>query len=236
MGDISQDTLAQLLGNLQGEERDLALARLIQDQENALMSAINVPQDAQPPLAHNLSDKELAVQLQIQEDQERERELVMLMREQQQQQQQQYNSELLQMQESVNPDNMTYEELTALGEVIGTVNKGLSQQQLNQLSCGRAGLGEFRGVGVKICSDKNNNNNKNQSDNNSSEECTVCRMEYESRQELIKLPCGHYYHSQCIRRWLESNKICPVCQKEVSVQQKRGSRSGGQSSSTHFHF
>eukprot|EP01024_Parvocaulis_polyphysoides_P018837 TRINITY_DN18399_c0_g1_i3.p1 TRINITY_DN18399_c0_g1~~TRINITY_DN18399_c0_g1_i3.p1 ORF type:complete len:231 (-),score=36.90 TRINITY_DN18399_c0_g1_i3:176-868(-) len=223
MGDMSQETLVQLLGNLQGEERDLALARLIQDQENALMSAINVPQDLQPPINHNLSDKELAQQLQIQEEQEHERELIMLMQEQQQQQQQQQLHQNEQF-DVVNPDNMTYEELSALGEVIGTVNKGLSPQQLSQLTSGKVGLGEFRNINSK-------NNNNNSQNEKSVEECTVCRMEYESRQEIIKLSCGHYYHSQCIRRWLENNKVCPVCQKEVCVSQKRGSRSGGQSSS-----
>eukprot|EP01025_Chloroclados_australasicus_P030072 TRINITY_DN3011_c0_g2_i5.p2 TRINITY_DN3011_c0_g2~~TRINITY_DN3011_c0_g2_i5.p2 ORF type:complete len:130 (+),score=16.39 TRINITY_DN3011_c0_g2_i5:107-496(+) len=117
---------------------------------------------------------------------------------------QQQQQELMHSQDQINPDNMSYEELSALGEVIGTVNKGLSPEILNRIPCGKVGLGEFRGI--------------------RDEECSVCRMEYESRQEIMKLPCGHYYHGQCIRKWLENNKVCPICLKEIGVEQMQGKR------------
>ena len=37
--------------------------------------------------------------------------------------------------------------------------------------------------------------------------CVVCRLEYEDGDKMLKLPCNHHYHFECIRRWLERNKV-----------------------------
>jgi len=48
--------------------------------------------------------------------------------------------------------------------------------------------------------------------NDSSEErCPVCMMEYEKGETLMTLPCGHYFHLDCITTWLTSSSVnCPV--------------------------
>ncbi|XP_061682604.1 E3 ubiquitin-protein ligase RNF115 isoform X1 [Syngnathoides biaculeatus] len=46
-------------------------------------------------------------------------------------------------------------------------------------------------------------------------ECTICREEYSLRESARKLPCLHYFHSECIVPWLELHDTCPVCRKSL---------------------
>lgn len=98
--------------------------------------------------------------------------------------------------QDVDPDNMLYEELVALGEVVGTESKGLEPDAISSLP-----LSKY----------------VQQSPSSSTcEQCVICRVEYEEEDTILTLPCKHRYHSDCIKDWLKINKICPVCSKEVS--------------------
>jgi len=37
--------------------------------------------------------------------------------------------------------------------------------------------------------------------------CVICQMSYRRGDQQIKLPCSHVYHSECITRWLNINKV-----------------------------
>lgn len=40
----------------------------------------------------------------------------------------------------------------------------------------------------------------------------VCRQEdYEAKDEVGKLRCGHRYHISCVKQWLLRKNCCPVC-------------------------
>lgn len=43
--------------------------------------------------------------------------------------------------------------------------------------------------------------------------CVVCREEL--RTNVKKLPCGHLFHSNCLRGWLEQTQECPTCRAPV---------------------
>ncbi|PWA84114.1 Zinc finger, RING/FYVE/PHD-type [Artemisia annua] len=45
--------------------------------------------------------------------------------------------------------------------------------------------------------------------------CVVCQTEFEKNQRLAVLKCKHYYHRNCIRRWLLHKNICPLCKSQV---------------------
>uniref|UniRef100_A0ACD5UEF0 Uncharacterized protein n=2 Tax=Avena sativa TaxID=4498 RepID=A0ACD5UEF0_AVESA len=98
--------------------------------------------------------------------------------------------------DSVDPDNMTYEELQQLGETIGTESKGLPEDMIALLKSST--------YKIRIFSRKEKH-----------DECVICCMAYKSRDKLTTLPCEHQYHQTCVAKWLKINKVCPVCNKEV---------------------
>eukprot|EP00127_Corallochytrium_limacisporum_P002215 Clim_evm3s109 gene=Clim_evmTU3s109 len=42
--------------------------------------------------------------------------------------------------------------------------------------------------------------------------CAICR---DNMQSAKKLPCGHMFHSSCLRSWLEHVSICPTCRHNL---------------------
>ena len=43
-------------------------------------------------------------------------------------------------------------------------------------------------------------------------ECEICLVDYEEGDELIRLPCLHLFHTNCVTPWLQKHRSCPVCQ------------------------
>jgi len=41
--------------------------------------------------------------------------------------------------------------------------------------------------------------------------CTVCLCEYEDQQKVRLMPCGHYFHTECVDEWLVAHHTCPMC-------------------------
>jgi hypothetical protein len=42
-------------------------------------------------------------------------------------------------------------------------------------------------------------------------QCSICLGEYEEGEELLKLPCNHIYHDECITSWTSNHVKCPLC-------------------------
>ncbi|XP_050381022.1 probable E3 ubiquitin-protein ligase ZFP1 isoform X2 [Argentina anserina] len=100
-------------------------------------------------------------------------------------------------------DNMSYEELLALGERIGHVNTGVSEDLIPKC------LTE-----TIYCS----------SDLNQEEAtCVICLEEYEDRDDVAALKtCGHDYHVTCIKKWLSMKNSCPICKGSALVDNTKG--------------
>ncbi|CAL5430173.1 unnamed protein product [Camellia sinensis] len=88
--------------------------------------------------------------------------------------------------EELDPDQLSYEELLALGEVVGTESRGLSSDTIASLPS----------MNYKTQSTQDGNNDS----------CVICRLDYEDGDTLTVLSCKHLYHSECINNWLRINK------------------------------
>jgi E3 ubiquitin-protein ligase BIG BROTHER-like protein len=118
------------------------------------------------------------------------------------------------------PDSMSYEELTALGEVVGTVSTGLTQAQIDSLPVVKY---------VEVCNchgGEQSLEKPHEKEGEEEEQCAVCRIEFEGEDEVTKLPCGHYYHPECVGQWLQQKKICPQCSREITFGGGSGSGDG----------
>lgn len=101
-------------------------------------------------------------------------------------------------------DELTYEELIALGEFIGQEKRGLSLNEISTClhACKRSPVDETKSGGI--------------------DRCVICQVEYEDGESIVALlPCEHLYHSECISNWLQVKKICPICSTEVSPPSKK---------------
>jgi hypothetical protein len=45
--------------------------------------------------------------------------------------------------------------------------------------------------------------------------CQVCQFPYEGDDELRELPCGHYFHRECVDSWLQTKSTCALCRKPI---------------------
>ncbi|KAJ7976979.1 RING/U-box superfamily protein [Quillaja saponaria] len=92
-------------------------------------------------------------------------------------------------------DNMGYEELLALGERIGHVSTGLSEDLI-----------------PKCLTETMYSQERSQEDGS----CVICLEDYKDMDDIGALKtCGHDYHVSCVRKWLSMKSICPICKASV---------------------
>ncbi|KAL1531442.1 RING-type E3 ubiquitin transferase [Salvia divinorum] len=99
----------------------------------------------------------------------------------------------------IDQDRTSYEQFQSVGDGVGHENKGLCKKVLSKLPTSKY---------------------KNRS-SNETEECVICSDEFKKGDKVITLPCKHFYHSECITKWLEIKKHCPLCQREVKPERGR---------------
>ena len=86
-----------------------------------------------------------------------------------------------------------YENLLRLDELYGTV-RNVSKSDIESLP-----TFEFRGAS-EATSDKT---------------CSICFDDYEPKAMVTALACSHKFHKSCIKKWLQQNRRCPLCQKDA---------------------
>ncbi|PPD97936.1 hypothetical protein GOBAR_DD05009 [Gossypium barbadense] len=104
--------------------------------------------------------------------------------------------------EEVDPDELSYEELLALAEVVGTESRGLSADSIASLPS-------------LIFKAGNSQTGTNDS-------CVICRVDYEDGDSLTALSCKHSYHPECINNWLKINKLVKPVQSTDYVRNING--------------
>ena len=45
--------------------------------------------------------------------------------------------------------------------------------------------------------------------------CAICQDVYSFRDQCVYLPCGHFYHDQCILEWFNRQSTCPCCRVTI---------------------
>ncbi|XP_076958747.1 uncharacterized protein LOC143634601 [Bidens hawaiensis] len=92
-------------------------------------------------------------------------------------------------------DSMSYEDLLNLGERIGSVSTGLSEDNMSKY------------LMEKVYS----------YENLEEVSCPICLEEYKDGDKIGRMgKCGHDYHVDCIKKWLLMKKLCPICKTECS--------------------
>ena len=54
---------------------------------------------------------------------------------------------------------------------------------------------------------------ENSNDQNS---CIICLSQFQVKDKVITLPCLHIFHSECIKKWLNSRDDCPICKHNIN--------------------
>ena len=100
--------------------------------------------------------------------------------------------------DDVDIDDMTHEELVALGHRMGDVKqeqwKRQAQEAVDKLPTKRY---------------------KKDSKQEDVHLCTVCQCEFEQDDVIKVLPCKHRFHNGCIGDWLKKNPECPLCKRSI---------------------
>lgn len=53
-------------------------------------------------------------------------------------------------------------------------------------------------------------------------ECSICMDNVTVGEEVLELPCSHWFHGECVRAWLTEHDTCPICR--TGIMPKEGSR------------
>ncbi|XP_005098687.1 uncharacterized protein LOC101863671 isoform X1 [Aplysia californica] len=105
----------------------------------------------------------------------------------------------------LNPVSEDYEQLLALAEQIGEVNRGLSKSELDKLPTSKHRCDSSEGAEAGAGSAD-------------SQQCNICLNDYENGDRKRNLPCKHDFHKDCVDQWLKTNATCPVCRADVKAK------------------
>ncbi|GMQ06687.1 hypothetical protein CsSME_00051171 [Camellia sinensis var. sinensis] len=56
--------------------------------------------------------------------------------------------------------------------------------------------------------------------------CCICLARYADNDELRELPCSHFFHTECVDKWLKINASCPLCKFEIGDSNGNSSSTG----------
>ncbi|KAI4333615.1 hypothetical protein L6164_018399 [Bauhinia variegata] len=109
-------------------------------------------------------------------------------------------------------EDMSYEELLALGERIGNVSTGLSEEIITR----------HLKTNFFVTSAKDINLEEAASEDQETDSCIICQDEYKDEEKIGILQCGHEYHESCLKKWLLVKNVCPICKSEALTPGRKG--------------
>tara|TARA_Y100000996_G_scaffold413851_1_gene403074 strand:- start:460 stop:954 length:495 start_codon:yes stop_codon:yes gene_type:complete len=84
--------------------------------------------------------------------------------------------------------NFSYEELSNIGDTIGTQNNGFTLDEIKL---------KFKSIPIL-----------------EKKECPICLDDIKTK--CIELNCNHIFCSECLTEWLLLHKNCPICKNELN--------------------
>merc|ERR1719197_2462125 len=110
-------------------------------------------------------------------------------------------------------DSMDYEDLMQLGNRMGRVNRGATNDEIRTLPTRKLKLSRRTGASAEgAASSPAGDEGGDKLDGT----CTVCMEEWADGDDVRTLPCLHHFHTNCIDEWLKRNKTCPICKHDIS--------------------
>ena len=66
----------------------------------------------------------------------------------------------------------------------------------------------------------------------SARDCTICMRDFDAGEVLVRLPCAHHFHRDCVACWLMRQGTCPLCRSrppeahaaDSRAEERRGPR------------
>ncbi|ORD93669.1 YOF7 [Enterospora canceri] len=99
----------------------------------------------------------------------------------------------------------------AAGGILLIITNSICKKLLGTLAKLEPDLADFVIKNTELCK-------YNQAKLKTEDHCIICYEEYKDESELRKLSCDHFFHIECIDRWLLSRQhYCPCCRKPVSI-------------------
>ncbi|KAJ4981782.1 hypothetical protein NE237_032619 [Protea cynaroides] len=56
-------------------------------------------------------------------------------------------------------------------------------------------------------------------DQEQSSTCMICVDKFVKGVEIVRLPCTHFFHGECIFKWLENKNSCPLCRFALPAEE-----------------
>ncbi|KAK6435663.1 hypothetical protein LTR95_008147 [Oleoguttula sp. CCFEE 5521] len=53
-------------------------------------------------------------------------------------------------------------------------------------------------------------------------DCSICMSEVELGERVTELPCGHWFHGECVGAWLRQTDTCPHCRRGIVAREGDG--------------
>eukprot|EP00747_Dinoflagellata_sp_TGD_P166535 gnl/TRDRNA2_/TRDRNA2_189450_c0_seq1.p1 gnl/TRDRNA2_/TRDRNA2_189450_c0~~gnl/TRDRNA2_/TRDRNA2_189450_c0_seq1.p1 ORF type:complete len:288 (+),score=34.84 gnl/TRDRNA2_/TRDRNA2_189450_c0_seq1:93-956(+) len=53
-------------------------------------------------------------------------------------------------------------------------------------------------------------------------ECCCCCEPFDEQKEIKRTPCDHYFHEECLGKWLRVSTTCPLCRNDLDEAVKAG--------------
>ncbi|KAF3447647.1 hypothetical protein FNV43_RR12834 [Rhamnella rubrinervis] len=103
-------------------------------------------------------------------------------------------------------DNMTYEELLALEERMGSVSTALTEEALSE--CLKRSTYQLASP-EDACRGSDDGHNDDV-------KCSICQEEYVVGDEIGSLKCEHRFHVVCVHQWLRLKNWCPICKASAA--------------------